>query len=209
MPNSKAIIIFNEESEKRDDLKTISNTLHRLNMSVNVLVNKPAEEIQQAVIELTQMDPNEVLDIVFVINAKQVKEWDRRFSTVDRKIIDLYNNIIYYILEIEEFVKMPKIIIFKVSGRDNGDDLTGFNLDKEYRQLDYGRNCVTIWSYEDEFIEKFFKDLAKHRNLTKTMKKMSSLIAKQEDSTTSGELKLKVPPANAKLTSEFHEFIVG
>lgn len=207
MPSSKAVIIFNEKTENRDKLKTISNTFYRLNMTVCTLVNKTAEEIQEAVVQLSQMDPDEILDIIFVIHAEQVNEWDRKFSTVDRKIMDLYNNIINYLLEVEEFKDKPKIIIFKVCGRDVGDDLVPFNPDKEFRCVDYGSMSDIVWSNKDEFIDEFFNELAVNRSLSKTIENKSKFISNVIS--TSEDFKLKIPPANAELTSEFHEFIIG
>lgn len=207
MQRSVAVIIFNSDSNEKDNLQTITETFHRLNMTVAVLKNKTAKEIQEAVIELTQMDPDEVLDIIFVIHAKQVQKWDRKFSTVDRKIFDLYNNIIYFLLEVEEFEDKPKIIIFKVCGSDNEEDLVPYK-EKEISPRSTGLNTEIIWSHNDNFIMKFFKDLGQHRNLSRATENHSELIEKHAR-TISGELNLKVPPSNAELTSEFHQFVLG
>lgn len=177
MQRSVAVIIFNSESNEKDDLKTITDTFYRLNMTVVVLKNKTAKQIQDTVIELTEMDPDEILDILFVIHAKQVKTWDKKFSTYDRKIFDLYDNILFFLLEVEEFEDKPKIIIFKVCGCDNEEDLVPYKPEKKVSPRSYGLSTLIIWANNDNFITEFFKDLGENRNLlTATENKRSTKL---------------------------------
>ncbi|XP_055854573.1 uncharacterized protein LOC129918202 [Episyrphus balteatus] len=210
MKRSVAVIIFNEESERRDELKIITNTFYRMNMLVEVLVNKPAEEIQKAIVELTEMDGDEIIDIIFVIHAKQVNDYERKFSTIDGKIFDLYKNIINYLLEVRDFKEKQKYIIFKVNGRDdNSDNLVPFESDREFRCISYGLRTSIVWSEEEEFIKKFFKDLGDHRNVSTALQNNSKLITQEELALVTGDLILEVPISNPELTSEFHEFVIG
>ncbi|XP_055902680.1 uncharacterized protein LOC129938888 isoform X1 [Eupeodes corollae] len=208
MQRTIAVIIFNEESDNRDKLEVITNTFYSLNMTLKVLVNKTAKEIKDAVEKLTTIDEEDILDIIFFIYAKQANNSNTKFSTVDRKTMDLYDNIINYLLEVEDFEDKQKIIIFNINGHDNKSDLKAYDPEKQFKCAFYGVYTYILMSDSENFIDLIFPELVDHRNLSRALRKHKKIHA-EETRSFSGDVRLSVPPSSTELTSEFHEFVIG